>query len=418
MKKNAFYFSLIGIALGAMLFTTSCKDDPEEVTALTLSTLVAGDIDLNGATAPSNVEPAAVITATFATAVDASTATAANISLVQDYDDAIIDIDIEVNGAVITITPTERLGGGTLYALSFETGLKATNGQILAAEIVRSFTTDGVFIPKDPVAYWKFEDNANDEVGNYDASAAIDITYTASTKTISGKAATFNGSTSIIEIPNADELINTNNFSLCFWMKTNSTGKTGGHFVIGLGAFYGIQYEVFGGYDGAKFAVRYNLSDTNSTVEDMWFPSNATYADNGGWQGWDFAKSIEPADMMLLLKDAWLHVVFTYDAATKSGKLFYNGEKMKSFDFDLWPDGDAKRAVSGLTYAGVAPEVVNEMAFGFIQSRAGTLWDNEPWGGYEFPDANHFKGQLDDIVIYDKAITEAEVLLMYNSAKP
>ena len=70
------------------------------------------------------------------------------------------------------------------------------------------------------------------------------------------------------------------------------------------------------------------------------------------------------------------------------------------------------------TIVTVLPEVVNELAFGFIQSRAGTLWDGESWGGYEFPGANHFQGQLDDVRIYHKALTAAEIDLMYKSEKP
>jgi hypothetical protein len=97
--------------------------------------------------------------------------------------------------------------------------------------------------------------------------------------------------------------------------------------------------------------------------------------------------------------------------------MYINGEKMKAFDFDLWPDGDAKRGVVGMMYGGVAPEVVNELAFGFIQSRAGTLWDTEPWGGYDIPTANHFGGLLDDVRIFNKVLSEDEISLMYSSAK-
>ena len=97
--------------------------------------------------------------------------------------------------------------------------------------------------------------------------------------------------------------------------------------------------------------------------------------------------------------------------------MYINGERVKEQDFDLWPDGDKKRAVTGLKYNGTAPEVVNELAFGFIQSRAGTLWDAEPWGGYAQPGANHFKGMLDDIIIYQQVLTAEEILLMYNSGK-
>ena len=97
---------------------------------------------------------------------------------------------------------------------------------------------------------------------------------------------------------------------------------------------------------------------------------------------------------------------------------YYNGVKMKSFDFDLWPAGDAKLGVKGLKYGGVTPDVANELALGFIQSRAGTMWDTEPWGGYDIPTANHFRGQLDDLRFYHKALTAAEIDLMYKSEKP
>lgn len=415
MKTKNAISSLLLIAVAFSLMLSSCKKDPEP---LALESLMAGTIDLNGATSPNNVPVNPTIVATFNVNVDPATATATNITMVQDYDAANIALTITASGNEITIVPQANLGNGALYKLNFSAGLMSTDGLAITAT-QRTFTTEGTFAPSGAVAHFTFEDNANDVIGPWDppASGIVAITYTASRKAAAGKAATFNGTTSIIEIPNGDLLINTNSFTLSFWVKTNSADKTSGHFVMGLGAFNGLQYEIFGGYDGSKFAIQYKHA-TGSAAEDMWFPALATDNTNGGWQGWTFAKSLTAAQMTALLKDTWLHVVYTYDAPLKVGTLYFNGEKMKSFDFDLWPDGDAKRGVTGLTYAGVAPEVVNKLALGFIQSRDGTLWDNEPWGGYDFPTSNHFKGQLDDIRVWHKAITASEVLLMYNSEKP
>jgi len=138
-----------------------------------------------------------------------------------------------------------------------------------------------------------------------------------SRKAAAGKAATFNGTTSLIEIPNGDLLMNSNSFSIAFWVKTNSAGKTNGHFVMGLAGWNGIQYEIFGGYDGSKFAIQYQHA-TGTAAEDMWFPALADL----GWQGWTYAKSLTAAEMMAKLKDNWYHVVYTYDAPTKVGKHF------------------------------------------------------------------------------------------------
>lgn len=424
MKKSKKLFVMMFATVAMVFAFSSCQKD-DEPSDLKLVSIVAGTIDLNAATSATGVPVSPSFVVTFNTNVDPTTATSANISLVQDYDDTPFSLVITVSGETVTITPEDPLGTGALYELSFSEGLLSDEGKPLTA-FSRTFTTEGTFAPSGVVAHWNFENNANDVVGNFDppANGIVAITYTDSRNAEAGKAATFDGDASIIEIPNGDQLINTDDFTISFWVKTNSNGHVNadgnptGHFVLGLGAFYGIQFEVFGGYDGAKFAIQYELGDGTTAAEDMWFPAEATDNTTGGWMGWDFAKSISPENMVAMLKDKWLHVVYTFDAADRKGTLYYNGEKMKSFDFDLWPEEDAKRTVKGLKYAGTPPDVVNELALGFIHSRAGTMWDAEPWGGYDFPTANHFKGQLDDLRIFHKPLTDTEVLLMYNSEKP
>ncbi|MDV7391226.1 Ig-like domain-containing protein, partial [Arthrospira platensis SPKY1] len=221
------------------------------------------------------------------------------VKLIQDYNDAEVAITVQVSGNTVTITPQANLGNGTLHELQFLAGILSDEDQPLGV-LSRTFTTAGTFSPAGLVAHWTFEDSPNDVVGAFPAKSngVVDIAYTASRNAAAGKAASFNGTTSIIEIPNGDQLITTNDLTISFWVKTNSQGHVDangnpkGHFVMGLGAFYGFQFEVFGGYDGAKFALRYALANGETTGEDMWMPSEATDASNGGWQGWDFARSI------------------------------------------------------------------------------------------------------------------------------
>lgn len=423
MRKNHSTFAMIAAMLIATTLLASCKKDsgPKD---LNVVSILAGTIDLNGAVSPTNVPVRPSITITFSTRVNPTTATAANIRLIQDYDNANVPLTITVDGNTLTLTPTSNLGGGTLHRLTITAGLLSVQDQPLT-ELSRTFTTLGTFLPAGVVARWTFEDSPNDVAGSFNpqANGVVGITYVASKNTKLGKAANFNGTTSIIEIPRGDVLMNTSNFTISFWVKATSAGQVDGggnpkgHFVMGLGAFFGFQYEIFGGYDGAKFAIRYGLADGSTTSEDMWFPSLATDASNGGWQGWNFARSLTVEQMQAKLKDNWYHVTYTYNQANRTGTLYYDGERMKSFSFNLWPEGDAKRTVTGMKYGGTAPEVVNELAFGFVQSRAGTLWDAEPWGGYDQVTSNHFRGQLDDIKIYHKVLTPAEILLMYNSER-
>lgn len=406
-------------ALFAVMFHACDKNQPDE---LSIVSMTVGNSDLNSAQAPDDVPVDASIVVEFNSDIKAGTATSDNISLIQDYDQADISIQISVEGPMLTVTPDSSLGNGILYNFELASGLLNVDDQPLA-QTQRSFTTTGTFSPPGVVAEWTFEDTAEDVVGDYDppSSGIVDITYEASRNSAAGQAASFNGNTSIIEIPNADPLVTTNDFTITFWVKTNSTdhvnddGDPAGHFVIGLGAFYGIQYEIAGNYLSSKFSNQYELGDGSTAAEDMWFPANATYNSNGGWQGWDYAVSLSEDDMRGLLKDSWLHVTLTYNSGERKAKLLMNGNLMKSFDFDLWPEGAAKRTVQGLKYGGEEPEVINELAFGFIHSRDGTLWDNEPWGNYENPEANHFKGLLDDVKIYHKVLTETEIELMFES---
>jgi hypothetical protein len=414
MKRKNVLMSLVLVSAMFALVLSGCKKEP---TTFTLSALVAGAIDLNGATTSNIVPVKPVIVATFNTDVDVATAIPANVTLIQDYDNAAIAVTVTASGSTITITPTADLGSGTLYKLTLLAGLKSANALALTS-VTRNFTTIGTFVPTGAIAHWSFEGNANDVVGTYNphANGVINVSYGASRNTTAGSAATFDGTSSIIEISNGDLLIKTANFTLSFWVKATTQEK--GHFVMGLAAFYGFQFEIAGDFSNCKLAGRYDVGGTKTTSEDLWFPGDGKTKDNGGWQGWTFNKDLTGSGgVAALLKDKWAHVVCTYNSATKIGTMYINGEKMKAQDFNLWPDGDDKRSVTGMTYAGVAPETVNELAFGFIQSREGTLWDSEAWGGYDFPGANHFKGQLDDVRIFHKAITETEIRLMYNSEK-
>ena len=416
MKRKSVFLSVILVAVMSTALMNSCKKDPTE---FVLSTLVAGTIDLNGATASSIVPVKPTIIATFNTDIDVLTAVPANVSLIQDYDKAVITVTVTATGNTLTIAPTEDLGNGALYKLSLTAGLKST-GALALTSVVRSFTTIGAFVPKGAIAYWSFEDNANDVVGSFDppASGIVNITYTASRNTTAGKAATFDGTTSIIEVPNGDQLMNTHDFTLSFWAKAANSGK--GHFIIGLAAFYGFQFELNGGFTEFKMPVQFDYGDgTSGTGGDLAYNGDGKTKDNGGYKGTTINK--ENTALPDVLKEKWFHITYVYNSATKERMFFLNGVLVKTQDHNLFStdlgEPTKEMGITGLKYGGVAPETVNELAFGFIQSRAGTLWDTESWGGYDKPGANHFQGQLDDVRIFHKPLTATEIQLMYNSEK-
>lgn len=422
MKRNLLILSLL-VTFMAAITVQSCKKSP---TALVLGTLMAGSIDLNAATAPTNVPVLPTITATFSTDVDAATATSANITLTEDYDNASIPLTITVAGKVVTIVPGVNLANGALYKLAFTANLKATNGQALVV-INRSFTTLGAFLPKGVFAYWNFDGNANDQNGVYNpvTGGVTDITYVAGRNTTAGQAAQFNGTTSMIRIPNGDVLENSSDFSLSFWMKDDTTAKRD-QFVIGLAGWYGFQFEynsnIYGTGNTAqigqcKLAAQYSLSDGTSASQDLWLDGQGATKDNGGWQGWTFSKNLVAnggTGVNGLLAQKWAQVVCTYDHATKIGTLYINGQMMKQQDFTLYGTTHPLYKATGLKFAGTPAN--NTLVFGFIQDKVSpTIPDS--WADPTNPANGHYKGLLDDVAIYHSVLSASIITQMYNSGK-
>jgi hypothetical protein len=417
LKTLLSILALISFIAVLPLIITSCDDDEDAPAELTLSTLTADGIDLNGATSPNNIPTDAAITATFSTDFDVSTVNETNVTLTRDYDDAVMDTEVTASGSTITITPAEPLGAGTLYILKFATALKSTGGKTLATAVERNFTTAGTFAPAGVLAHYTFENSTDDVVDGFDPTAAdvVDITYVDSRNAGAGKAASFNGTTSLVEIPNADDFLANDDFTVSFWVKANSTKNS--QFVFGLAAWYGFQFEIAGDWSWVKLALRYEQGDGTTDAEDSWFPGNGQTKDNGGWQGWTFHKDVTASGGVgdTYFKDKWAHVVVTYNSATKVNTMYINGEKVKEHDFNLWPDDSKKKTVVGVTFAGNATG--NKLALGFIQGRENRIV-TDGWADYAVPENNHFKGELDDFRIFSVPVTQTEVTLMYNSEKP
>ncbi len=430
MKKAKLIFAAL---LASVFFFTSCE---EEIAPLSIVSIEAtgtdvesGEpvtVDLNAATAPANVPVDPTVTITFSKDVSVETVNNTSIQLLANGNP--VATTISVIGAVVTMELDADLERGTDYSLSLGSAIQSTDGGTFATA-TRSFTTGGraTVVPPnadDQIVYWNFDGDANDQVGSNNPTAEIAITYDTDRFGQAASAAYFDGDASIIEYPNGSSMINTEDFTISFWLRTDSEGHVNangdptGMFVFGLGAFFGIQYEIFGDFSGSKFAIGYANDAGDQFGEDMWFPSQATDNSSGGWQGWTYANFLEVEQMQAIIKDRWYHVIYTFNSEERTGTLYFDGVRMKEFDFDLWPDGAPKQTANRLEYRGQEPDVLDEFALGFIHSRGGTLWDSEPWGGYEFPTANHYKGWLDDFRIFHAAFTQQQVEALHDAEKP
>ncbi len=171
--------------------------------------------------------------------------------------------------------------------------------------------------------------------------------------------------------------------------------------------------EIPSSYD--RFAIPNAVRLSNGEIMNagnMDWNGDGTTGSTGGYAA---IVTNDEEDIPALIQDKWTHVTIIVDGPNKSRSLYVNGELRMKHDFTLLEADNPLQDMVAMAYNGSEPDVYPELAFGFIQSREGTMWDNEPWGGYDFPTANHFKGQLDDIKIYHKVLSETEIQLMYDS---
>jgi hypothetical protein len=422
-KQNLILSALLAIGIFATVMVGCKKDD--EVTSITLSTLTAGGVDLNGATSATGVPVDANIVATFSTDVDAGTANTSTITLVREYDNSNVPITVSTSGKTVTIDPVDPLGDGTLYELTV--GAIKSSGGLAFSSTTRTFTTAGFFAPSGAIAAWNFDDNADDIItGAYSATSVTAITYATGRNATAGKAASFDGSTSLIQVPNAATLENSSNFSLSFWIygdtlgHTNASGGLKGNFVMGAGFFRGMEIEMGAKFDYAKLGASYAVTGaaTPTLTNDFFFNGDGMSKDNGGWQGIVYEKDLTSSGGITgLIQGKWAHVVVTYEAATGLRNMYMNGELMETDDFTLWPAGDPFTSATGLMFEPGATDLGPNFVFGFASDPSTTFWADTDFGNYANPDANHFKGMLDDVRIYHQVLTQDEISLMYNSGK-
>ena len=425
MKKVKLILTMVLAAGMVAVFLESCKKSDSPPSPLKLVSLKTGDgTALDGATSTTGIATNATVVATFDKEIDVTTATSSNIAI--KLGGVAVAGTVTAVGAAITIAPSAVLATGTNYTVSIAPTLKAKDGgPATSTEFTfKTFGRANVVPPQSAsqLSYFPFTGNMNDEVGTHTPVAADvkNLTFVEDRFGFAGLAGDFNGTTTIVEIPNGEQYMANKDFSISFWIKANSTKES--HFVLGLGAWKGFQFEIAGGpwtavNKGVKLATQYDLGlvgnpPVQSTdAEDTWYNGEAN-----GWQGSTFAKVL-PNSTSIYFKDKWAHVVWIYNSGAKVGSMYINGDKTRSWDFNLWPSGEAKKGALGVKFAGNLTGGGNKLALGFIQGSLNRII-TDTWADYADPLNNHFKGVMDDVRIFKVALTASEVTTLYTAEKP
>lgn len=213
------------------------------------------------------------------------------------------------------------------------------------------------------VAHWPLDTNAEDVIGGYDGFAGGGVVFGAEGAAAhSGSAAEFNGSSSTITVPYSAAL-NPGSFTVAMWANADSTG-------------------------GFASAIT-SRDDNGASVNGYIIYNDST----GRWNFWTGGGG--PSGSWLQLRGpavqvgSWTHLAISYDAGSQTMRLHVNGALERS------------RSGGGL-YSPNGPQAED--------LHIGSGADN----GRQF----YFDGLLDDVALWDEALTTAQIQEVMNNGVP
>lgn len=231
-------------------------------------------------------------------------------------------------------------------------------------------------LPVGLVAHWRFSGNTLDSSGNNHHGSPNAITYTVGRNGVPNSAATFNGSTSNIQVSNTSDL-NLVNYSFC------ATLKVHGYYVgpCQVNKIFQRGHEGTTGSYSLGF-VDNPFDNGNCNAQDT--SKNVFYAEAGT----NTPPQIDAQYTPTIVSNRWYTVVATY-----------NGAQIR-----MYVDGVLKSVLSPAT----TPIGANTL--GIIIGRS--QFSNPDPYPYQF------NGLLDDLRIYNRVLADSEIAAYHNPPTP
>jgi len=288
----------------------------------------------------------------------------------------------------LTITVTSGTGGcvptvevGDRVSLNGTCILDGGGNPIILQTEIKGNT--GVKLPPSgAVAYYKMDEGAKmtayDSAGGYNASLNKGVSWTTGA---SGYGVSLDGSDDHLFAPTLPD-INGGKLTIEAWLKPNNLFSTG--------------YTVLGKEDSYVMASNgqcaIETSDTGTTW--AWYGAGSMDRLQRNYSGY---------------KDIWRQVVCTYDSATGLQKVYIDGIF----------DGSLSR--TGTVSASRDPFVMGRRELSTWSSGRGTsagrtaVYSGANYTGENYWGINYYNGKMDEVVLYNTALTQTEILNRFSS---
>jgi hypothetical protein len=437
MKHAIKIFGLIGL-IGLITLTRCSEDDPSALRIVSVTStgtdLTTGNnttVDLNAATAATNVPPDGIITITFNKNLKATSATTATVTLTAGTTD--VPVTVEVVGSEVTITPTNVLAQGTLHTLSVSGGVSANDGGNFSAAS-RAFTTSGTapaVVPQADklVVYLSFNNEVSDAKGH--TILNNNVTLTTDRFGNAESSADFNGTTNYVGVQYASDMSNANT-TVSYWLKLPASAAYAAH-VGTTGAGNIKQYVTFciGGNSGTYHEWnRFTCCDLGFDIDVLKYMTNHVNSGSASAFAGDFSEmknegspggtqtvEINNPNWIEDNTGVWMHIVTTWNAAARRKSFYING--VPSTVYELTAGAEYALDAAAIDVAAIDLDATNSRNL-YLGSGV-PYWATKTETGItpfrsDIPFA--YKGQMDDFRMFNVALTNAEVLSLYNAEKP
>lgn len=233
---------------------------------------------------------------------------------------------------------------------------------------IGGYTSAKQVAPANLVAYWAFNESLVDSVSNTSGTN----TGTSFSPGIKGMA--LQGAINSYVIANTPQVVqNLKSFTVTSWVKTplNANGIVGLVDISNGTKFWG-NLTVFleNGGDATKGLLKIHVDNGKATASDAWL---GNYTLTSPW-------------------DKWLHTAVSFDEATSTFRVYVNGAKV------------ATQVMAG--YGPINFQNASKMVFGTVHFQTNpsltTATGNQSWASY-------LQGQLDEVRIYNKALTDTDI---------
>ena len=239
------------------------------------------------------------------------------------------------------------------------------------------------------VAYFPFDGNGTEKIANLTPTLQPNVTYVAGRRGQAYQGA--NMAHLLYTLPATSKLKTLTSFSVAMWIK--SPLVTGDPEIT--------LFEIGKSDDLFWGNLKLGLLRLNATADSLNF--KAFFLKNGAvWSG----QHISYSDPLFPI-NMWMHMVFQYDQATSKFMIYKDGVKIVTNDGveNRWAAGDdvvPRPPLGPLAFANA-----DKIKIGAWRPKTeGTATD--AWMGW-------FLGNMDELRVYDKALTAAEVKALYDA---